>query len=467
MATVEAEGVGLLMRTRDTVDTVEVLYCAGWDPHTRSPVGPMSEDRARAHDATGEPYAVLLGAGGRQRALLQVSWTDHHLGMFLFDEEQRRVRRYDYRELAAGLLHLRCYEEWRHASADEPEFPERGWHFTLTTRPDSENARVELDHGGCLHTVRDLPARHRTLRRAEFGDWTAYADASMLGLAADGAPDLVPAPLPTELPDSGPDGRSTPWTAPQALRPRHLEALFTPGSRFADPHFGTAVVTAPEPAGVLRLPTGSVVAADPGTLGEGDEPFTVRVPPGEYPVVIATMEWEGKRWGDNTAALLRITDEPTVSWELAVRPGEDPRLLGEGEFYGFGVDTGMGAFLDAAGREGLAEAFEDRLEPGEATDPRTGTNLIAYHSGMGDGSYPVWVGRSAAGEVTCLVADMLILHHARPLPPTAPDTTTFRFPAAVQDTPGPQEPGTAGEAAAYIAALITEVADFKEGLRHR
>ncbi|WP_159667103.1 DUF4241 domain-containing protein, partial [Streptomyces mexicanus] len=244
-------------------------------------------------------------------------------------------------------------------------------------------------------------------------------------------------------------------------------ALFTPGSRFAHPHFGTAVVTAPEPAGVLRLPTGSVVAADPGTLGEDDEPFTVRVPPGEYPVVIATMEWEGKGWGDNTAALLRITDEPTVSWELAVRPGQDPRLLGEGEFYGFGVDTGMGAFLDAAGREGLAEAFEDRLEPGEATDPRTGTNLIAYHSGMGDGSYPVWIGRSAAGEVTCLVADMLILHHARPLPPTAPDTTTFRFPATVQDTPGPHEPGTAGEAAAYIAALITEVADFNESLRHR
>ncbi len=466
------------MRTRDTV---EVLYCAGWDPHTRSPVGPMSEDRARERDTTGEPYAVLLGAGGRQRALLQVSWTDHHLGMFLFDEEQRRVRRYDYRELTAGLLHLRCYEEWRHASPDEPEFPERGWHFTLTARPDSEDARVELDHGGCLHTVRDLPARHRTLRRAEFGDWTAYADASMLGLATDGAPALVPAPLPTqppvteqlpaplptEVPAPRSAARSTPWAAPRGLRPRHLEALFTPGSRFAHPHFGTAVVTAPEPAGVLRLPTGSVVAADPGTLGEDDEPFTVRVPPGEYPMAIATMEWEGKGWGDNTAALLRITDEPTVSWELAVRPGEDPRLLGEGEFYGFGVDTGMGAFLDAAGREGLAEAFEDRDEPGEVTDPRTGTNLIAYHSGMGDGSYPVWVGRSAAGEVTCLVADMLILHHARPLPPTAPDTTTFRSPTTVQAISGPQEPGTAGQAAAYIAALITEVADFSESLRHR
>ncbi|MFF7142733.1 DUF4241 domain-containing protein [Streptomyces nodosus] len=442
------------MRTR-----IEIVYCAGWNPQMRLPVGAMSEDRARECDEAGEPYAVLLGGGGRQRALLQVSWRDHYLGVFLFDEQERRVRGYDYRELAAGLLHLRCYEEWRHTSADEPEFPESGWHFALTARPDSERARVELNHGGSLHTVRDLPEQHRTLRRAQFGDWTAYADGRMLGFKTDDTLSLTLAAH-EEQPES-PVGA---WSAPRGLRPRYMEALFTPGSRFADEEFGTATVTAPKTAGVQRLPTGSVIAADPGTLSERDEPFTVPVPPGEYPVLIATMEWDGKGWGENTAAMLRVLDKPTVSWELAVRSGQDTRLLGEGEFYGFGVDSGMGAFLDAAGRDVLAAACEHGCEPGETTDPGTGANLIAYHSGMGDGSYPVWIGRTTDGEVTCLVADMLILHHAQALPPTVPDTTAFLSPTMAEDVLRPR-PGNAQDASEFISAMVAEVADFKESLR--
>ncbi|GGV20332.1 hypothetical protein GCM10010293_16010 [Streptomyces griseoflavus] len=442
------------MRTR-----IEVVHCAGWNPRTRQPVGTMSEDRARERDEAGEPYAVLLGGEGRQRALLQVSWRDHYLGVFLFDERERRVRGYDYRELAAGLLHLRRYEEWRHTSADEPEFPENGWHFTLTARPDSETARVELDHGGSLHTVRDLPEQHRTLRRARFGDWTAYADARMLGFDTDDTPSLTPAAR-----EEQPDSPAGTWSVPRGLRPRHLQALFTPGSRFAHEGFGTATVTSPETAGVLRLPTGSVMAADPATLDERDQPFTVPVPPGEYPVVTATMKWDGRGCGENTAAMLRVLDKPTVSWELAVRPGQDTRLLGEGEFYGFGVDSGMAAFLDAAGRDVLAAACEHGCAPGETTDPDTGTNLIAYHSGMGDGSYPVWIGRTAEGEVTCLVADMLILHRARPLPPTVPDTTTFLTPPIAQDAPQPR-PGNAADASNFISAIVAEIADFKESLR--
>ncbi len=443
------------MRSRIDVD---VVYCAGWNPRTRLPAGVMSEDRARERDRAGEPYAVLLGGEGRQRALLQVSWRDHYLGVFLFDAQQRRVRGYDYRELTAGLLHLRRYEEWRHTSADEPEFPENGWHFTLTARPDSERAHVELDHGGSLSTVRDLPEQHRTLSRAQFGDWTAYADGRMLGFTTDVT--LSPAPAAHEEQPASPDAA---WSVPRGLRPRYLEALFTPGSRFAAEESGTATVTAPQTAGVLRLSTGSVIAADPGTLSDRDEPFTVPVPPGEYPVLIATMEWDGKGWGENTAAMLSVLDQPTVSWELAVRPDQDTRLLGEGEFYGFGVDSGMGAFLDAAGRDVLAAACEHGCEPGETTDPDTGTNLIAYHSGRGDGSYPVWIGRTTEGEVTCLVADMLILHHAQALPPTVPDTTAFLAPAVAEGALRPR-PGNAQDASEFISAMVAEVADFTESL---
>ncbi|HEX9039494.1 MAG TPA: DUF4241 domain-containing protein [Trebonia sp.] len=44
-----------------------------------------------------------------------------------------------------------------------------------------------------------------------------------------------------------------------------------------------------------------------------------------------------------------------------------------------------------------------------ASDPGSSANLIAYHSGRGDGSYPVWIGRSADGEVACFLADMQLM----------------------------------------------------------
>jgi hypothetical protein len=43
---------------------------------------------------------------------------------------------------------------------------------------------------------------------------------------------------------------------------------------------------------------------------------------------------------------------------------------------------------------------------GDGTTP--GANLIAYHSGWGDGSYPTWIGRSTSGDVACFVTDMLL-----------------------------------------------------------
>ncbi|WP_203887330.1 DUF4241 domain-containing protein [Planotetraspora kaengkrachanensis] len=456
--------------------TVELTYCAGWDPQARKCVGAMSVERARKRDSAGDPYAVLLTAGAQPRALLQIDWGRHYLGLFLFDEHGRRDRAYDYRELEPGLLHLRQYEQWRYASADESEFPERGWHFTLTAQPDTDRANVELDHDGLFQTTHAIPERHRTLRRAPFGDWTAYADGPMLGFKRSaGDVTLVPA---RHKEDQGHREAVTPlWKAPSGLRPRNLNALFTPGSRFSDTELGVAIVTEPEPAGMLRLPTGAVIAADPGTLYSSDEPFTVMVPAGNYPVLIAGMRWESEAWNETTAAMVRIHDKPTASWELAVRPGQDIRLLGDGEFYGFGVDSGMGAFLDASGRDVLAAAYEQRQQGDdawdhdtalEAADPATGTNLIAYSSGRGDGSYPVWIGRTADGEVTCLVADMLILHDMKPLPPTAPDTAVFRTSTptggSVRPEPKPADPESTAE---FLAGVAADLEAMKEQFGRR
>lgn len=124
--------------------------------------------------------------------------------------------------------------------------------------------------------------------------------------------------------------------------------MFTPGTRFAPPDdhvTGPHVVERVIDAGPLLLPTGRIVACDPGRTDSG-EPFTVVVPPGSNRTEIATAAYPTEHWGkalrmeDFTGARVVVSDKPTVAWEMALRPGEDPRTLREGEFHGFGVDTG-------------------------------------------------------------------------------------------------------------------------------
>ncbi|MEU8583066.1 DUF4241 domain-containing protein [Streptomyces abikoensis] len=56
-----------------------------------------------------------------------------------------------------------------------------------------------------------------------------------------------------------------------------------------------------------------------------------------------------------TAAMLAVgSRRPSATWEPVLLPGQEPRLLGDGQYYGcFGVDSGTGAFLDIAARDAL------------------------------------------------------------------------------------------------------------------
>ncbi|KAB2974970.1 DUF4241 domain-containing protein [Streptomyces sp. SS1-1] len=213
------------------------------------------------------------------------------------------------------------------------------------------------------------------------------------------------------------------------MSPRDYTWLFTPGSTFSHPSGPTGVIHVAD-GGELDLPTGRIVACDPFVcLGTGDvEPFTVTVAPGRYRVeaAVATLTHPGEAPSDRphrrvAAARLVIRDEPTVTWEPALLPGQDPADLGEDEFYGYGVDAGTGCFYDAAAEQGFPEAqadegplwdaFEDSDWSGGphlVRSPATGHTLAAFTSGWGDGAYPTWTGRGADGEVTCLVTDFFV-----------------------------------------------------------
>ncbi|MEV0413021.1 DUF4241 domain-containing protein [Streptomyces sp. NPDC050448] len=205
--------------------------------------------------------------------------------------------------------------------------------------------------------------------------------------------------------------------------------FFTPGSTFSYEEGPTGTLSVVD-GGELWLPTGRVVACDPfiGLGGGYVSPFTAEAAPGRYrvEVAMATLTEPGEAPAADphlrvAAARLVITDTPAVTWELAVKDGQDPAELGEDGFFGYGVDAGTGSFYDAAaddsfpdceGDEGpLWDAFEAAGHRASVhlVEGENGHNLAAFSSGFGDGHYPTWVGRDAAGTVTCFVTDFFVV----------------------------------------------------------
>ena len=51
--------------------------------------------------------------------------------------------------------------------------------------------------------------------------------------------------------------------------------------------------------------------------------------------------------GRTACAMVKFCSESPVRWEMALRPGEDLAELRRNQFFGYGVDAGMGCFVDA------------------------------------------------------------------------------------------------------------------------
>ncbi|MEY9930272.1 hypothetical protein ABH926_004917 [Catenulispora sp. GP43] len=403
-----------------TTSRIVIAYCESWDPVKRQADCRIPAATARARYAAGEPFAAVMSFAGVPQAYLRVDSGRGWLDTAFFDEAGRRVVEIGYRDFG-DHLHLSTFRFWAHASADEPEF-QAGTVVTFAVQPGGR-AKVSVDYGGLLQTWTTVPPASRRVPRPEFGAWPVDSTFINIGEPAE----FVEADDPD--PASGSGVSTFPWQAPRPLSPNHPEALFTAGARFHHPRQGALEILEPEKAGLLHMPSGQVIVTDPGTFHRA-VPFTIEVPPGDYPVLVAAMRWVEAPWGETPAALLRISEKPTATWELGLQPGQDERELGPDEFFGFGVDSGTGSFLDAAGAEALQRIFSERIKTdgpsalmdSPVVDPTTGANLIMFMSGYGDGSYPVWIGRDQDGGVTCLVADMCVVGPAELLTPGADET---------------------------------------------
>jgi hypothetical protein len=381
--------------------TVELVYCEGWDPATRSPVRPLPEATARDRDAAGDQYALVL-TGDRPLVVVEVCWAARHAAVWYLDEQGRRDRKLVFRRWPDERLVLLETRQWAYGpdtpefNGDEPEWRTPFWR----ARYEPDGSR-QISAGNWDGPGMDVERSHPV---PAFGDWTAVTGVG----PATTRPDPPPA-APLDEP---------PWRPPLPCRPRQLDATFEDGAAFELD--GGRVTVELAPGGLLRLPTGRLVVADPDPWMHEVTPFAETVPAGEYPLQLSVVRFADTPDHTRVAACaVWVSDHPTAWWDNAWRHGEEPLLLGDGEFFGVGVDAGRVALVDAAAAEAFGAIVENAYDDmagsaHELTGPAE-ANLITVESGWGDGSYPVWVGRDAAGVLTCFVVDFLLLAHAERL----------------------------------------------------
>lgn len=393
-------------------DSLDVSYGEMWGSYRgMSHPDPMSRALAARKHAAGMDYAVLLSARERPLALVE-RWPRGKWRVYLFDDRSWCVQMIDLTPHHTGMLLVRWNTRWQFSN--EQEYASGKWTGQETTTV-SDDGQVEVKSafaGSRGASTEPLHARTSgsssdPVRRfvapvddflcpaPGFGDWQVFAPF----LAQQGH---EPATT-VILRDMSVDEGSGP------LRATGIEQLFSPGA--CDTPNGPAVVE-PVDAGLLRITSGQLAVSDPGDIRDAR---TVAVPLGEFPVTLSllcTTHGAGV-----AAARVTFLDVPPREWEMALSPDEDLGLLGEGQFYGVGVDTGTAAFMDAT-----RTVIEDQLDEDlfipldshfsvELPSPEPEPNLIAFRAGQGDGAYPVWIGRTDDGQVGCVVVDFQ-LHSA-------------------------------------------------------
>ncbi|WEO96475.1 DUF4241 domain-containing protein [Streptomyces sp. FXJ1.172] len=221
----------------------------------------------------------------------------------------------------------------------------------------------------------------------------------------------------------------SPWLPPRPAAPPHLSELFRPGTRVATDDEPEMTVGSVREIGVLRVPSGRLAVDCPVTTDDGSRrELLERIPPGGYPLQEAVLSYELEYDGevfpteDCAAVRLLIDVEPAVTWELALAEGEDPRLLRDQEYYGFTTDAALGSFADSAAWGVLADKYRRYSTEGEedvaeriadgnyvrTSDSATGSDLIHFATG-GDGTWDVWLGRSASGKLVSVAAVCMYL----------------------------------------------------------
>ncbi|QYJ67519.1 DUF4241 domain-containing protein [Flavobacterium litorale] len=193
--------------------------------------------------------------------------------------------------------------------------------------------------------------------------------------------------------------------------------------------------------GDINLPTGKIIVTDPFFRVE-QQPFFRKVTPGTYPVYVYMSEID-ELHHRVAYSKIKFKAENASKWIMALTDDITPEEideLGENEFYGFAVESGLACFIDEKTNTALAarmEALEQENPEGNYYDdvlagefkkysgsnkysrnlgdwnnhlPNKDSedNAMMFAAGWGDGYYPVYWGLNEAGEAVELIIDFLI-----------------------------------------------------------
>ncbi len=186
--------------------------------------------------------------------------------------------------------------------------------------------------------------------------------------------------------------------------------------------------------GKLHLSTGRIVVSDPFTFFD-EKPFVINIDKGSYDVILSIARIienydETKFRHERVAfAMLKFNENRPVRWEPALRENDDVSKSSEGTFFGYGVDSGTGCFMDIETQAILNDLlfdeeykFFDFLVNKMLNNQSSGgnwlnydfeglpeNNLIAFSSGWGDGGYASYFGFDQDNQPACLVTDFKVV----------------------------------------------------------
>lgn len=195
--------------------------------------------------------------------------------------------------------------------------------------------------------------------------------------------------------------------------PQIFEGSFVKATKVAQ--FGTEITFDKIALGNLKVSSGKIIATDPVTLGDAIA-FSENFPLGEFPVELAMANINANNDRRVAFARVKFSDEPIRKWEFALLPEQNPIPLKSKEIYGYGVDSGLGLFVDQAAKNSLdklldknwdnmfSEKFEDYLNYSFQNQ-----NAFFFSTGFGDGFYATYIGRDSAGKICQLLTDFDIV----------------------------------------------------------